>query len=139
MNDSETGNITGNMLVFGGTFKMSNGNRALESSRELGPADNQYPPFEEMVNSCYDLDSIANMLDVIGKEGVNIVGSRSYVYSSLLLSNIIMGLKGCTVLDICVEYDMVCIPRTGGLRERVITLWDENRVNSIKNLDTTPE
>lgn len=132
MNDLETGNKSNNMLVFGGTFKMGNGNRALESSQELEPADNEYPVFEEMVNSCDDLDSIADMLNVIGTEGVNIVGSRSYVYSSSSLSNIVMGLKECTTLDYYVEYDITCIPRTGGLRKRVITLWDENR----KTLDT---
>lgn len=102
------------MLVYGGTFHAREWNTADEDAQDLPPCDlNAIRVFEDGLNRCTTLKELRLVLEYLASENMNIVGSRGYVYSSKLLSNLVESLHvlGATLL-----------PRTSGLRSKFIEL-----------------
>lgn len=108
------------MLVYGGTFKAGEGNRAEEDAQDLIPCDlNASRAFEEGLNRCTTRKQLRLVLEYLASENMNIVGSRGYVYSSKLLSNLV------EELDI---REANLFPRTSGLRAKFMEVTHQTYV-----------
>ena len=94
--------------------------RADEDAQDLPPCDlNAVRTFEGGLNRCTTLKELRLVLEYLASENMNIVGSRGYVYSSKLLSNLVERLH---VLD------ATLLPRTSGLRGKFIDLSTTNNL-----------
>ena len=108
------------MLVYGGTFHAGEGNRADEDAQDLPPCDlNAIRVFEDGLNRCTTLKELRLVLEYLASENMNIVGSRGYVYSSKLLSNLVERVH---------LMDSNLFPRTSGLRSKFIELTHQTIV-----------
>lgn len=108
------------MLVYGGTFHPMHGNRADEDAQDLQPCDlNAIRVFEGGINRCTTLKELRLVLEYLASENMNIVGSRGFVYSSKLLSNLVERVH---------VMDSALFPRTSGLRRTFIDLSTPNNL-----------
>jgi hypothetical protein len=109
------------MLVIGGSFHVSNGNRALEDAVELVPVSlERIRLFTQQVKVAKDLFDLRDAVSRLAEDDINIVGSRGYVYSSKLLARLIPsdGLR----------WEPNLLPRTVGLRAKYLELAGFNHV-----------
>lgn len=108
------------MLVYGGTFHAGEGNSAKEDAQDLPPCDlNAVRIFEDGLNRCTTLKELRLVLEYLASENMNIVGSRGYVYSSKLLSNLVERVH---------VREATLFPRTSGLRRTFINLSAPNNL-----------
>lgn len=121
MNDAITGNVGDLQLVYGGTYSDGSYNRAKELAHELEPVTTV--TLTKLVEECDTLQDIKWLFLTLEQKNINIVGSRGYVYGSAKLGAALSELEDSPVAFM---FNSNVFPRTGGLRQKIIDIFEEN-------------
>lgn len=106
-------------LVVGGELPMC-GVRVLETCHWLPAAGDVYD--NELVNDIEwsaSYEDLINLLKRLEQRNLNIIGSKGIVYHTGVLKELLTTLS---TADTIFSHDVLCFPRTAGLREKVIQL-----------------